>query len=158
MGSVPSLPFNGGRGMSAQPAFAVPRREVNPTPLSDAAARRLKLVRPVRSRARKAPFVVVVMIMLSIGLVGLIVMSPPLQSQSFEAEKLNREANALEIQQQSLSREVEGLMSPANVARRALVFGMVPNTNPAFLRLSDGKVLGKPEPAVRGSNIRSVAP
>lgn len=144
--------------MSAQPAFAPVRREVQPSPRSDAAARRLKLVRPVRSRARKAPFVVVVMIMLSIGLVGLIVMSTVLQSQSFEAAKLNREAAALEIQQQSLTREVEQLMSPANVARRALVFGMVPNKNPAFLDLSDGKVLGKPEPATRGSNIRSVSP
>ncbi len=143
--------------MSAQPAFA-PRREINPTPRSDAAARRLRLVRPIRSRARKAPFVVVVMIMLSIGLVGLIVMSTILQAQSFEAAKLDREANALEVQKQSLTREVEGLLSPASVARRALVFGMVPNTNPAFLRLSDGKVLGKPEPAASGSNIRSVAP
>ncbi len=144
--------------MSAQPAFAPSRREVNPAPLSDAAARRLRLVRPVRSRARKAPFVVVVMVMLSIGLVGLIVMSTVLQSQSFEAASLNRQANALEIQQQSLAREVDELLSPASVARRALVFGMVPNTNPAFLRLSDGKVLGKPEPATRGSNIRSVTP
>lgn len=144
--------------MSAQPAFAPIRREVQPSPRSEAAARRLKLVRPVRSRARKAPFVVVVMVMLSIGLVGLIVMSTVLQAQSFEASKLNREAAALEIQQQSLSREVDQLMSPASVARRALVFGMVPNTNPAFLRLSDGKVLGKPEPAARGSNIRSVSP
>lgn len=144
--------------MSAQPAFAPSRREVNPAPLSDAAARRLRLVRPVRSRARKAPFVVVVMVMLSIGLVGLIVMSTVLQSQSFEAASLNRQANALEIQQQSLAREVDELLSPASVARRALVFSMVPNTNPAFLRLSDGKVLGKPEPATRGSNIRSVTP
>ena len=144
--------------MSAQPAFAPSRREVNPAPLSDAAARRLRLVRPVRSRARKAPFVVVVMVMLSIGLVGLIVMSTVLQSQSFEAASLNRQANALEIQQQSLAREVDELLSPASVARRALVFGMVPNTNPAFLRLSDGKVLGKPEPATRGSNLRSVTP
>jgi len=144
--------------MSAQPAFAPSRREVNPAPLSDAAARRLRLVRPVRSRARKAPFVVVVMVMLSIGLVGLIVMSTVLQSQSFEAASLNRQANALEIQQQSLAREVDELLSPASVARRALVFGMVPNSNPAFLRLSDGKVLGKPEPATRGSNIRSVTP
>ena len=143
--------------MSAQPAFA-PRRESSPAPRSDAAARRLRLVRPARSRARKAPFVVVVMIMLSIGLVGLIVMSTVLQAQSFEAAKLGREVSALEIQKQSLMREVEGLLSPASVARRALVFGMVPNTNPAFLRLSDGKVLGKPEPAARGSNIRSVAP
>jgi len=98
------------------------------------------------------------MVMLSIGLVGLIVMSTVLQAQSFEAEKLNREANALEIQQQSLTREVDQLLSPASVARRALVFGMVPNTNPAFLRLSDGKILGKPEPAASGSNIRSVSP
>lgn len=143
--------------MSAQPAFA-PRREINPPPRSDAAARRLRLVRPVRSRARKAPFVVVVMIMLSIGLVGLIIMSTVLQAQSFEAAKLEREANALEVQKQSLAREVDGLLSPASVARRALVFGMVPNTNPAFLRLSDGKVLGKPEPAASGSNIRSVSP
>lgn len=143
--------------MSAQPAFAPSRREVAPTPRSDAVERGLRLVRPVRSRARKAPFVVVVMVMLSIGLVGLIVMSTVLQAQSFEAAKLNREANALAIQQQSLTREVEQMLSPASVAQRALVFGMVPNTNPAFLRLADGKVLGKPEPAASGSNIRSVA-
>ncbi len=143
--------------MSSQAAYAYPRREVSPTPRSDAAALRLRLVRPIRSRARRAPFVVVVMIMLSIGLVGLIVMSTVLQAQSFEAASLNREASALEIQQQSLTREVETLLSPASVARRALVFGMVPNTNPAFLRLSDGKVLGKPEPATRGSNISSVS-
>lgn len=142
--------------MSAQPAFA-PRREVTSTPRSDAAARGLRLVRPVRSRARRAPFVVVVMTMLSIGLVGLIIMSTVLQAQSFEATKLSREAAALEIQQQSLTREVEQLLSPASVAQRALIFGMVPNTNPAFLRLSDGKVLGKPEAATRGSNISSVA-
>lgn len=143
--------------MSAQPAFAPSRRESAPTTRSDAVERGLRLVRPVRSRARRAPFVVVVMTMLSIGLVGLIIMSTVLQAQSFEAAKLDREAAALEIQQQSLTREVETLLSPASVAQRALVFGMVPNTNPAFLRLSDGKVLGKPEPATSGSNIRSVA-
>jgi cell division protein FtsL len=119
----------------------------------------LRLVRPVRSRARKAPFVVVIMTILSIGLVGLIVMSTILQAQSFEAEKLNRQAAELETQQQLLSREVDKLQSPANVARRAIQYGMVPNTNPAFLRLSDGKVLGKPEAAEPGNtNIRSVTP
>jgi cell division protein FtsL len=119
----------------------------------------LRLVRPVRSRARKAPFVVVVLTILSIGLVGLIVMSTVLQAQSFEAQKLNSQAAELETQQQLLSREVDRLQSPANVARRAITYGMVPNTNPAFLRLSDGKVLGKPEAAKPGNtNIRSVTP
>jgi len=119
----------------------------------------LRLVRPVRSRARRAPFVVVVLTVLSVGLVGLIVMSTVLQAQSFEAQRLNRQAAELETQQQLLSREVDKLQSPANVARRAIAYGMVPNTNPAFLRLSDGKVLGKPEAAKPGNtNIRSVTP
>jgi hypothetical protein len=119
----------------------------------------LRLVRPVRSRARKAPFVGVVLTILSIGLVGLIIMSTVLQAQSFEAQRLDRQAAELETQQQLLSREVDKLQSPANVARRAIAFGMVPNTNPAFLRLSDGKVLGKPEAAKPGNtNIRSVTP
>jgi hypothetical protein len=117
----------------------------------------LRLVRPVRSRARKAPFVVVVLTLLSIGLVGLIVMSTVLQAQSFKAASLNRTANALQVQQQGLTRDVERLQSPSNVARRALVYGMVPNASPAFLRLSGGKVLGKPEPAVRGNNITRVS-
>ncbi len=145
--------------MSPQLARAV---SAVPTPrfsTESAKAAGLKLVRPVRSRARKAPFVVVVLTILSVGLVGLIVMSTMLQAQSFEAEKLNRQVVALDTQQQSLAREVDQLQSPANVARRAIQFGMVPNTNPAFLRLSDGKVLGKPEAAMPGSsNIRSVTP
>ena len=94
----------------------------------------LRLVRPVRSRARKAPFVGVVLTILSIGLVGLIIMSTVLQAQSFESQRLDRQAAELETQQQLLSREVDKLQSPANVARRAIAFGMVPNTNPAFLR------------------------
>jgi len=132
-------------------AFApAPRR------IEEAKAAGLRLVRPVRSRARKAPFVVVVLTVLAIGLVGLIIMSTVLQAQSFEAAKLDRQAAALETEQQSIAREVDRLQSPANVASKAIAIGMVPNANPAFLRLSDGRVLGEPEPAEPGSNIRSV--
>lgn len=134
-------------------AFApAPRR------LEEAKAVGLRLVRPVQSRARKAPFVVVVMTVVSIGLVGLIIMSTVLQAQSFEASRLQRDARNLTTQQQQLTREVERLQSPANVAREAIAIGMVPNANPAFLRLSDNKVLGVPEPAKAGSNIKAVAP
>jgi cell division protein FtsB len=133
-------------------------RALAPAPkrLEEAKAAGLRLVRPVRSRARKAPFVVVVLTVLGSGLVGLILMSTVLQAQSFEAARLDREATALETRQQAIAREVERLQSPANVASRAIAIGMVPNANPAFLRLSDGKILGKPAPAEPGSNIRSV--
>lgn len=122
----------------------------------EAKAAGLKLVRPVRSRARKAPFVVVVLSILSAGLVGLIIMSTVLQAQSFELAKLSSTADSLQTQQQSLARDVGRLQSPAHVAEEAIALGMVPNTNPAFLRLSDGKVLGKPEAAKPGSNIPKV--
>lgn len=134
-------------------AFApAPRR------LEEAKSVGLRLVRPVQSRARKAPFVVVVLSVVSVGLVGLIIMSTVLQAQSFESSKLKREARTLTTQQQALNREVERLQSPANVAREAIAIGMVPNANPAFLRLSDGKVLGKPAAAKAGSNIKAVTP
>ena len=133
-------------------------RALSPAPrtLDEAKAAGLRLVRPVRSRARKAPFVVVVMSVLGAGLVGLVLMSTVLQAQSFELARLDREAAALETRQQSIAREVDRLQSPANVASRAIAIGMVPPANPAFLRLSDGKLLGKPQAAERGSNIRSV--
>ena len=133
-------------------------RALSPAPrtIEEAKAAGLRLVRPVRSRARRAPFVVVVMTVLAIGLVGLIIMSTVLQAQSFEATKLDRQAASLATEQQAMSREVDRLQSPANVASRAIAIGMVPNANPAFLRLSDGEVLGEPAQAEAGSNIRSV--
>lgn len=127
-----------------------------PRTFDEAKAAGLRLVRPVRSRARKAPFVVVVLSVLGAGLVGLILMSTVLQAQSFESARLDREATALQTRQQAVAREVDRLQSPANVAARAIAIGMVPNANPAFLRLSDGKVLGKPRPAEPDSNITSV--
>lgn len=135
--------------MVARALAPAPRR------IEEAKAAGLRLVRPVRSRARKAPFVVVVLTVLAVGLVGLILLSTVLQAQSFEAAKLDRQATTLETQQQSIAREVDRLQSPANVAARAIAIGMVPNKNPAFLR-ADGTVLGKPQPAEAGSNIGGV--
>jgi cell division protein FtsB len=136
--------------MVARALAPAPRR------LEEARAAGLRLVRPVRSRARKAPFVVVVLAVLGAGLVGLILMSTVLQAQSFEAARLDRKAASLETQQQSIAREVDRLQSPAHVAARAVAIGMVPNANPAFLRLSDGRVLGKPVAAEPGTTMGSV--
>jgi hypothetical protein len=83
-------------------------------------------------------------------------MSTVLQSQSFEVAQLNERVDTLETRQQSLSREVHRLQSPSNLARQALWLGMVPNSNPVFLRLSDGEVVGKAKPAAPRSNFRQV--
>jgi len=131
-------------------ALASPR--IRPARGEQPRSRMLRLVGPARSRARRAPFVVVVLGLLSAGLVGLIVMSTVLQAQSFQLSTLSQQADALATQQQAMTREVERMQSPSEVAARAMALGMVPNANPVFLRLSDGKVVGKPSPAEAGSN------
>lgn len=116
----------------------------------------LRLVAPVRSRARRAPFVVVVMTVLTIGLLGIILISTVLQAQSFEIARLSTQADSLETQQQALTRDVERMQSPANVAESSIRLGMVPNANPVFLRLEDGSVIGEAEPAEPRSNVSRV--
>ena len=116
----------------------------------------LRLVAPVRSRASRAPFVVVLLAVLGAGLVGLILLSTVLQSQAFEIAKLQSQAGELALQEQQLTGEVDDLTAPAELARRALSLGMVPNTNPAFLRPDDGTVVGDPEPAEPRTNVKRV--
>jgi hypothetical protein len=118
--------------------------------------RALRLVAPVSNRARRAPFVVVVLTLVAMGLVGLIVMSTVLQAQSFEIARLNARADALETRQQALGRQVDRLQSPSNLAYRALMLGMVPSANPVFLHLEDGDVIGKPKAAPYRGSIRQV--
>ena len=82
---------------------------------------------------------------IAIGLVGLILISTAMQAQTFEARGSTSQAAELETEQQLLPREVSELESPANVARARIAHGMVPNSNPVYLQLSDGKVRGTPE-------------
>lgn len=121
-----------------------------------AAPKRLRLVAPARNHPGRTPFVVVVITVVSLGLIGLIFMSTVLQKQAFEIAKLDREATALKSQQESLAHELDRMKSPSGVASAAVRYGMVPNTNPVFLRLSDGKVIGRPSPALPNTNVKRV--
>lgn len=114
----------------------------------------LKLVGPVRVRARRAPFVVVVLSVLAVGLVGLILLSTVMQAQSFKIAELQQQATLLQAQQDHLATEVDQLQSPSGLADRALAEGMVPNASPVFLRLTDGKVIGSAVAAESGTNVR----
>lgn len=118
--------------------------------------KRLRIVAAPKTQPNRTPFVAVVIVLLSAGLVGLIFMSTMLQAQAFTIAELNKEATSLETAQQSLTHDLERMQSPQGVASAAANLGMVPNTNPVFLRLSDGKVIGKPEPAAANTNVLRV--
>ena len=117
------------------------RLRVGVTP---AARRRpaLSLVAPRRAHLHGAPFVAVLVSMLVAGLLGLLVLNTVLAQGSFALFGLRTDNRVLADREQSLLREVEALRSPQALAARATEMGMVQGAVPAFLRLSDGVVLG----------------
>ncbi|MDX6327506.1 MAG: hypothetical protein QOK15_3860 [Nocardioidaceae bacterium] len=108
---------------------------------------RLTLVAPRRTQAPRVPFMILVGAVLLGGVVGLLLFNTSMQQASFRATALQTRADELHAQEQSLQMELDKLRDPQRVAIQAKALGMVPMVNPAFLRLSDGKILGDPLPA-----------
>lgn len=123
---------------------------------ADAAVERARLtVVPSRVQdARRAPFVVLVVLLLAGGVAGLLAFNTSMQQASFAATALEDRAAALAAEQQSLSMDLEKLRDPQQLATAAKALGMVPPPNPAFLRLSDGRVLGQPMAATALNAMR----
>ena len=108
---------------------------------------RLTLVPPQRRRAPRAPFAVLVFVILGAGVVGLLMFNTHMQQGSFYATRLQKQADELTARQQSLDMELERLRAPQRLAEAAKAQGMVAPGVPAFVRLSDGSVVGDPTPA-----------
>jgi hypothetical protein len=143
---------------SALPHFALPhkaaarlRSTARPQP-----NRALRLVAPMANRARRTPFVVVLLTVIGTGLIGLILISTAMQAQTFELARLSSQARDLQTEQEALQGEVSDLESPENLGPMALTLGMVPSLTPVYLQLPDGKVMGKPKPAEAKTNLRQV--
>ena len=124
--------------------------------IAEAAVERARLtVVPRRAgRAPRVPFVALVSLLLVGGVVGLLLFNTSMQQASFHATALEQQAQILAAEEQSLQMELEMLRDPQRVATEARAIGMVPPANPAFLRLSDGQVLGTPIAAVPADGIR----
>jgi cell division protein FtsB len=126
--------------------------------LAEAAVERARLtvVPRVRTRAPRVPFVALVSLLLVTGIAGLLLFNTSMQQASFTAAALEQRADALQAREQSLRMELETLRDPQRVAVQARRMGMVPPSSPAFLRLSDGKVLGQPAPATAEDAVRVI--
>ena len=125
--------------------------------IAEAAVERARLTvvpRTARRRARRVPFVTLVSLLLVGGVAGLLCFNTSMQQASFTATDMEDQVTALNAQEQSLKMQLEGLRDPQRVAIQARKMGMVPAGTPAFLRLSDGAVLGKPTPATVDDAIR----
>ncbi len=118
---------------------------------------RLTVVPRGRPQARRVPFVILVSLVLLGGVVGLLVFNTQMQQASFAATAMEQRAAELTAREQQLQLELDALRDPQRVAVQARRLGMVPMSSPAFLRLSDGRVLGNPAPATPANAMRLTA-
>lgn len=119
--------------MSPVAAFGAAARRVLPGGGSERA--RLRLVPTRALRPRRAPFVVLVLLLLGLGLVGLLVLNTSLQQASFDLTELERETALLRDRQAVLAEEVAVRSAPDALARRAQALGMVQGDEPVFLHV-----------------------
>ena len=138
--------------------FSPQKARVTPAAPAKRSEPKLRVVYGAPFRPPRMPFVIFVVSLLAAGLVGLLLLNTQLQSGTFEITKLNSQADQLRDQQEGLEKQVRTLESPQNLADRALRMGMVPNPNPVFLRLSDGRVLGVPAEGKAGTGTAMFGP
>jgi len=115
---------------------------------------RLTLVPRARRPGTRVPFVVLVSLLLLGGIGGLLCFNTSMQQASFTATALESRAQSLNARRQGLQMQVDSLRDPQRVALEARRLGMVPAADPAFIRLGDGKVLGKAVPATGLDAVR----
>ncbi|MDQ0403290.1 septum formation initiator family protein [Streptomyces sp. NBC_01723] len=126
--------------------------------LKGRAARLARLLPPGgRGQAARAPFVLLVVVLLGGGLIGLLVLNSALSEGSFQLDDLKQETKSLTDEEQALQRDIDAYSAPRALQRRARELGMVPGGDPAFLG-PDGTVKGSPSAAPTGTTPLVLAP
>lgn len=149
--SSPAFQIRSGRIRSAATG-----RVGHVTGLAGAALERARLTVVPRARTRTSPlpFVTLVSFVLLAGVIGLLMFNTSMQQAAFTATAMERQAATLEAREQTLRMELDVLRDPQRLALKAQRMGLVIPATPAFLRLSDGEVLGTPTAATRVDGLR----
>jgi hypothetical protein len=134
------------------PVRPLPRtspRRAAPTP------RQLKVVAPPEVRGNGVFLALCVTLLLG-GFVGVLMLNTAMAKGSYTMRDLQHRSDELTDTQDALRHTIDGLSGPGPLAKRARELGMVPAATPAFLRLSDGKVLGVAKKAKQDSTFSVV--
>jgi hypothetical protein len=103
---------------------------------------RLRVVTGAPLHRGSAALVIICATLLATGLIGLLLLNTALAQGSFTLHDLRTTSDQLTDAKGALSQSLDSSKSPASLATRAFSMGMVPAQSAAFLRLSDGKVIG----------------
>jgi hypothetical protein len=101
----------------------------------------------LRRRKPKLAYAAVVVVGVFAIVVAQLMLSIGLSNGAYEIESLQSQQKELDRTNSALSEQLDGLSAPQSLAASAESLGMVANVHPAYLRLSDGAVLGTPQTA-----------
>jgi len=119
---------------------------VLPAPAEQERRGHLEVV-PSRSQRRARPralYAVVAVGSLLVIVVAQLLLSIAISQGAYTLNTLQTQQTSLQRSLQAASEDLTRVSSPQNLAANANSLGMVSNSNPAYLRLSDGAVLGAP--------------
>jgi hypothetical protein len=117
---------------------------------------RLRVVTGAPLQRGGPAFVLICATLLAAGLIGVLLLNTALAEGSFTLHSLRTTSDQLTDTQGAVSQSLEAAQAPANLAKRAADMGMVPAQSAAFLRLSDGKVIGVAQQASPGPGLTVV--
>jgi hypothetical protein len=143
--------------MSALPAQTrPPRTRATQTRTDRRAATAEPRLRPApdRALARAKPRLVYAIVAVgSIGVIALVqlLLSIAMTQGAYELDGYQIRQAQLARDEAKLAEDLDGVESPQFLAANAEALGMVPNSAPVYLRLSDGAVLGVPTAAAGGA-------
>src|SRR5690554_3396506 len=86
-------------------------------------------------------------------LIAQLLLSIALSDGAYQIANLQHQQRELQRDAETLTEQLQILQSPQHLAVNAVTLGMVSNSSTAFLRLSDGKVLGSAVAAKAGDRI-----
>ncbi|MEO6201066.1 MAG: hypothetical protein ABIX44_07870 [Cryobacterium sp.] len=129
------------------------------SPVAPAERRHIEAVLP--RDQRKARPRIIYALTASAGMAAIVIaqllLSVGISQGAYEISTLQASQVELGRTAESLSEDLVKVSSPQNLAANAAALGMVSNSNPAYLRLSDGAVLGAPGAAAGTPEARSGA-
>lgn len=119
-------------------------------------AQRLRVVPGAAGEPRGGLFAALCIALLAGGLLAVLMLNTALAQGSFVLHDLQSRAGELDDTQEALTQAIDAQRAPGRLAQRARALGMVPADSAAFLRLSDGKILGVARAAGRSAGFAVV--
>ncbi|MBP6996469.1 MAG: hypothetical protein KBB39_10070 [Phycicoccus sp.] len=139
----------------SQLATARPIARTAPSSRPRTTARDLRVV--TAPRAGHGGLLLICLLLLVGALLGVLLLNISMAKGAFALGELQKESSQLTDTAAEAQHALDRDTAPAALAQRALDLGMVPSGSAAFLRLSDGAVLGVAQAAPEGSTFSVVA-